>query len=144
MAIPEPLTEPLPIHEVPMAKHPDEIDIPCEKVEVAFESDWIPLPLTARPPLNVVVERLVTFNDPRVEVAANKLDELAVVAKKFVEVAFVVVEFRPVNFWSVDEPFTRSVPNDVRAANRLDELAVVAKKVVDVALVVVLFPAVKF
>ena len=100
--------EPAPIQLVPIAKHPELILIPCAKVEVAAESDWIPLPFTESPPLKVEVARLATLSEPNVEVAAKRLLDDAVVAKSVVDVALVVVLFNPVKFWNVDEPVIRS------------------------------------
>ena len=66
----------------------------------------VTLPLTTLRALDVV----------QLPVAMNRLDEEAVVAKKLVEVEFVVVDCSPVKFWSVDEPVTFRLPADAVAA----------------------------
>ena len=91
---------------------------------------------------------------PSVALVAKRLVLEAVLVKKLVEVLLVVVEVSPVKFWSVLEPFERSVaavtapsvalPALRMVAKRLVELAVVAKKFVEVALVPVAFMKVKF
>ena len=62
------------------------------EVEVVFNLE------AAIPPLNVEVELLLTLSDPKVLVAAKRLVEEAVVAKKFVEVAELEVELTAVKF----------------------------------------------
>jgi hypothetical protein len=102
-------------------------------------------------PLALTVSALVPI--VRSELKRFVLD--AVVAKKLVVVAFVLVEFSAVKFWRVLEPVTRRlarvprplknvVPKVANVEKRLVLDAVVAKKFVEVALVVVLFSAVKF
>ena len=85
---------------------------------------------------------------------AKRLVELAVEAKKLVEVLLVVVACNPVKFWRVLDPKERRLltvtepsvefPAFNTVAKRLVEEAVVEKKLVLVLLVVVLLIPVKF
>ena len=73
------------------------------------------------------------------------LERTPAVKASEVEVAFVVVEFSAVKFWSVEEPVVRKFPTVSRpATNELVKEPMVAKKEVEVALVEVLCSAVKF
>jgi hypothetical protein len=156
-----------PVKHTPfIEKHPPARSIPRAKVEVAA------VPVTFKyavesPAVSVEVAGPVTYKDEVVAYEAKKLVEEAVVAKKFVAVAF----------WSVDEPLTKklfakkkpvevALPKSARVANdwvleaveaksavevpwppekkRLVVDATVAKKAVEVALVVVALMPVKF
>ena len=85
---------------------------------------------------------------------AKRLVEEAVVAKNEVLVLLVVVEFNPVKFWKVDEPYESKVapvmlprvafPALSTVAKRLVEEAVVAKRLVVVAALPVALMKVKF
>ena len=68
-------------------------------VPVRVPAGAVPVMLPVKLPVAVVKKRLVV---------------LAVVAKKLVEVAFVVVLFRPVKFWRVVEPVTKRLERVVR------------------------------
>ena len=96
-----------------------------------------------------VTRRLV-----RLKVFAKRLVKLPVVAKNEVLVLLVVVEFNPVKFWKVDEPYESKVapvmlprvafPALSTVAKRLVEEAVVAKRLVVVAALPVALMKVKF
>ena len=78
-----------------------------------------------------------------VKEAVNKLDDEAVVEKKFVVVAEVEVEVRAVKFWRVVEPTTRRSPDELMVevalppTERTLAVRVPAKRSVEVAAVVV-------
>ena len=92
------------------------------------------MPLIESPPLKVEVERLETFKEPRVPVAAKRLVELAVVPKKLVEVELVVVELRAVKFCKVVEPEERMLPAVSREVMKpLVPVMVVEKRLLEVA-----------
>ena len=92
----------------------------------------------------------VTVSTEEVALVEKLLVLLAVVAKKLVEVEFVVDEVNPVSDWKVLEPKERKLlaetvpvvmlPKVPSVAKRLVLLAVVAKKFVVVALVAVALP----
>ena len=104
---------------------------PVEAAPIERRLPGLAVPIPTLPPAGT----LRPLRPPMVALCANRLVELAVVAKKLVEVALVEVDCRAVKIWSVVEPSVRSVPTVPLCANRLVELAVVAKKLVDVALV---------
>jgi hypothetical protein len=81
-----------PTHVEPIAKQPLAKVIPLAKVDVAT-APVIFKYLASIPPLKVEVELLETLSTPRVEEAAKRLVEEAVVAKVApVEVELVVVD----------------------------------------------------
>ena len=107
MSTPPGVPEP-PLTQVPFTeKHPVVRLIPFENEEVALDSDCKPSPEIERPPANVVVPVLNTVSDPKVEVEAKRLVELAVVAKKLVVVAEVPVALTKVKFCKVVEPVAK-------------------------------------
>ena len=65
------------------------------------------------PPAKLVVPRLVTVSEPKVDVAAKRLVEEAVVLKKLVLVALVDVEFKAVKFCKVVEPESNRLDSEV-------------------------------
>ena len=73
---------------------------------------------------------------PTLKTVAKRFVLEAVVAKIEVDVAFVVVELRPVKFWRVEEPLTK------RFANVLSEvkLFISASRVEDAALMTIFDP----
>ena len=83
--------------------------MPFAKVEVATAPETFKY-FVSIPPLKVEVPVFRTFKDPSVEVAAKRLVEEAVVAKKLVEVAKVVVASFPVKFCKVVEPWDIKLP----------------------------------
>ena len=78
MSVPPALVELPPTQVVPIAKQPEVILIPLAKVEVETAPEIFKY-LASIPPLMVEVPLFVTFSTPRVEVAANRLVEEAVV-----------------------------------------------------------------
>jgi hypothetical protein len=99
-----------PTQVVPIAKHPPAKVMPLAKVDVAVVPEMF-RNLASIPPLKVEVPVLETFNTPKVDVAAYRLVDDAVVANMFVVVALLEVEFIAVKFCKVVLPLTNSVPS---------------------------------